>query len=204
MFNAMAIGAEHNTECKFRTKAALAPPVVYHPSDGRPPIAGDEVMEVQCARIIKPATLTAAFEHCDNNSITSHRTRTTPLSVLLTFVGFGHGAIIPQVVRGLTPRKGATDMTEEINDGQIGGEDCTPTTEEHPNTNRLQGLRCARCGSYEPFLITMTGTVEAYDAGTEGLYDASWDDDSDIECVACGHTGVVADFRNVSEEGSAA
>lgn len=90
-------------------------------------------------------------------------------------------------------------MAEKINDDQIGAGDHTPRlgeTEERPNTNCLHGMRCAKCGSYEPFLITMTSTVEAYDDGTKEMYDASWDDDSDIKCVACGHTGVVADFRN--------
>lgn len=88
-------------------------------------------------------------------------------------------------------------MTEEINDGQIDGEECTPQNSElPPNTNCLEGIRCPKCGSYEPFRITVTCTALAYDEGASNPEDIDWDDESDIRCVECGHTGVVADFTH--------
>ena len=84
-------------------------------------------------------------------------------------------------------------MAEEINDEPTDGEE---NSELPPNVNCLEGIRCAKCGSYEPFRITVTCTALVYDAGTDNPEDTDWEDESDIRCVGCGHTGVVADFRN--------
>ncbi len=62
-----------------------------------------------------------------------------------------------------------------------------PGDDEQAALDRLEGLRCAKCGSDAPFRVGITGSV--FDSGC-------WDDETDIECAACGHTGVVADFRN--------
>lgn len=64
------------------------------------------------------------------------------------------------------------------------------------NINCLQGIRCPECGSEEPFLIEMTGTVKAFDAGTEDMYDSEWNEESYMSCVECKHKGIVADFSN--------
>ncbi len=72
---------------------------------------------------------------------------------------------------------------------------CGPCIEgsdgEQAALDRLEGLRCAKCGSDAPFRVGITGIV---------FNSNCWDDETDIKCVACGHTGVVADFRN--KEGS--
>ncbi len=74
-----------------------------------------------------------------------------------------------------------------------------------PNTGHLKGIRCPKCGSYEPFLIgpievkfevRVTGdfTLESY-----SLKSIPWDDESDIACKKCRHNGVVADFAYGSD-----
>lgn len=72
-------------------------------------------------------------------------------------------------------------------------------TEEQANSNCLEGIRCPRCGSHEPFYI---GPVEivlrVHDDGTEPTIapgDAEWDDDTDIICEECRHSGIVSEFK---------
>jgi DNA-directed RNA polymerase subunit RPC12/RpoP len=69
------------------------------------------------------------------------------------------------------------------------------TVNEEANTNCLEGIRCPKCGSYEPFWITFTANMQVYDDGTGLDDDVAWDDESDIICCGCQHTGVVAEFR---------
>jgi len=64
------------------------------------------------------------------------------------------------------------------------------------NTNLLDGMRCPRCGSYEPF--AMSGIiVEAvvYDKCTEGLTEIEWYDEVWCQCGACDFPAVVGSFR---------
>jgi len=63
-----------------------------------------------------------------------------------------------------------------------------------PNTNCLDGIRCPKCGSYAPFSIEATTCCTVYDSGAEAG-DLEWRDDAYCRCMACNHTGVVADFR---------
>jgi len=64
-----------------------------------------------------------------------------------------------------------------------------------PNTNCLDGIRCPKCGSYEPFSIVVTTYCTVYDSGVEEHSDTEWDDDAYCRCVACDYAGTVADFR---------
>lgn len=51
------------------------------------------------------------------------------------------------------------------------------------NTNCLGGLRCPKCGSWEPFYVDVRVTVLVWDDGGENTYDdQEWDDDSAIHC----------------------
>lgn len=87
-------------------------------------------------------------------------------------------------------------MAEEINDGQI--YDKLPI-----NTNRLAGIRCPKCGSYEPFYITCQVVLTVFDDNSTHTSEADWNDESDIICgeLTCQHYGVVADFRSEKEGG---
>jgi len=67
-----------------------------------------------------------------------------------------------------------------------------------PNTNCLEGMRCPRCGSYEPFRIVVSMTVLMYDAGSEDDPmggDQDWGDASYCACGACGTSGNVKGFQ---------
>ena len=73
-----------------------------------------------------------------------------------------------------------------------------PKTEEpEPNTKNLAGIRCPKCGSYEPFFIGFEATYSVYDDRIPpGQNDGGWVLDSDIVCAACRHKGVVEEFHN--------
>lgn len=67
---------------------------------------------------------------------------------------------------------------------------------EQANTNCLEGIRCPKCGSYEPFYIgPVDVTLTVFDDGTEHTGDAEWDDDTDIICRECQHSGIVSEFK---------
>jgi len=64
------------------------------------------------------------------------------------------------------------------------------------NTNCLEGFRCPKCGSLEPFYIETNIVVKVYDSGTEEQEgDTEWDDDSYCRCGTCDFAGDVEDFK---------
>lgn len=67
--------------------------------------------------------------------------------------------------------------------------------EENPNENCLEGFRCPKCGSYEPFKIAANSWFEVHDSGTDSFADVEWDHDSSCICMSCNYTGTVADFE---------
>ena len=72
-----------------------------------------------------------------------------------------------------------------------------PKTEEpKPNTANLEGIRCPKCMSNEPFYITFEATYTVFDKiipNKHGKY--GWEMDSGIVCGACQHKGVVGEFQ---------
>lgn len=67
------------------------------------------------------------------------------------------------------------------------------------NTNCLDGMRCPKCGSEEPFDIDVTTSVRMYDSGDDGHGDLYWDDESHCACCKCGCAGTVGEFREVNQ-----
>lgn len=72
------------------------------------------------------------------------------------------------------------------------------------NENVLEGFNCPHCGSLSPFKIAATSVFRVYDDGTDEHGDVEWDSTSPCTCVACGHGGIVAQFRGGTGEVSAA
>lgn len=66
-----------------------------------------------------------------------------------------------------------------------------------PNTNVLEGMRCPKCGSEEPFRINISMDAEVSDNGTDvnSHMDIEWEDGSRCECLACDHVGSVREFE---------
>ncbi len=63
------------------------------------------------------------------------------------------------------------------------------------NENCLQGMRCPRCGSEEPFIIKISTLMRFFDDGSDTHGDVEWDASSPCTCEACGFTRWVNDFR---------
>ena len=63
------------------------------------------------------------------------------------------------------------------------------------NVNCLEGMRCPKCGSDQPFAIGTYSSAIVYDDGIESTTDHEWDKDSPCTCKECEHYGRVADFR---------
>lgn len=64
------------------------------------------------------------------------------------------------------------------------------------NTNILLGMQCPSCGSYGPFCIRSTVTVEVSDDRIIDIDDdVEWDGYSYCVCRECDYDGVVANFR---------
>jgi len=69
------------------------------------------------------------------------------------------------------------------------------------NTNCLEGVRCPKCGSREPFVIDIETQAQVWDAGVEDIVgDNEWNNDSGIRCIECGHTGTVGEFQGGDPE----
>ena len=70
------------------------------------------------------------------------------------------------------------------------------------NDNVLEGMRCPRCGSEEPFYIEVTMLVTVYDSGTEqSKYgDSGWGHESYATCVECRWEGTAGDLYVVDSE----
>ncbi len=65
-----------------------------------------------------------------------------------------------------------------------------------PNSVFLKGIHCPQCGSLAPFeLGPLPTTLKVYDNTIEAIGLARWNDEDDILCRKCGHSGVVGDFR---------
>ena len=71
------------------------------------------------------------------------------------------------------------------------------------NENCLEGFRCPKCRSEEPFIISIRGSLEFHDNGWNGgdLANVEWDDNSFCECSKCDHSGIVADFNKGQTKG---
>jgi hypothetical protein len=65
---------------------------------------------------------------------------------------------------------------------------------EQLNSNCLDGMRCPKCGSLEPFIIGANCAVKMYDDGSDEYIDPEWEDDSYCSCCRCDFTGEVYDF----------
>ena len=95
-------------------------------------------------------------------------------------------------------------------DGNLSSEELLATyydlnAKKEPNTNNLVGLRCPKCGSYEPFFIAFEATYTVYDQGhPQGQNDYGWTLDSDIVCTACRHRGIVGEFLTSPTVGESA
>jgi len=68
------------------------------------------------------------------------------------------------------------------------------------NNRLLKGLACPSCGSWEPFFITVTCTVEVYDTHIDDedvnlQRDATWDSYSNCMCAECQYENTVGAFR---------
>jgi ribosomal protein L37E len=64
-----------------------------------------------------------------------------------------------------------------------------------PNDNCLEGMKCPRCGSEEPFNISAKACFKVFDDGTDSFGAVDWDDDSVCECVNCNLRGFVCEFK---------
>ena len=69
-----------------------------------------------------------------------------------------------------------------------------------PNTNCLDGMRCPKCGSEEPFRIAVQTIMTVYDTGTEEQEDTEWEDDSYCSCKKCEWEGTVLSFQIAEQE----
>jgi hypothetical protein len=63
------------------------------------------------------------------------------------------------------------------------------------NTNCLQGMCCPACGQADRFDIQAQSLFTMVDDGADHHADVEYDDGSYCECPACGHSGIVHDFR---------
>jgi hypothetical protein len=70
-----------------------------------------------------------------------------------------------------------------------------------PNSGMLAGFQCPKCNSFEPFEIIESNLILVFDDGFGRDFAPGWDDAAFCRCDACGHEGVVGDFRK--EEGGA-
>jgi ribosomal protein S27AE len=71
------------------------------------------------------------------------------------------------------------------------------------NTNCLQGIECPKCGNDSKFIIAVGTLAEVTDDGAETFGNLEWDDASFTECPDCGQCGVLAEFRNLSDQETA-
>jgi hypothetical protein len=70
--------------------------------------------------------------------------------------------------------------------------------DDNPNENCLEGMACPACGDFGPFniLVSQSGMTRVSDEGTDSIEcDMEWEDDSRCECLECGHTGTVGQFK---------
>lgn len=72
--------------------------------------------------------------------------------------------------------------------------------DEGPNENCLAGMRCPKCGSFEPFYIMGVALFEVHDDGIEECLEPEWEDGSYCRCRECEFTGQVKDFE-IEESG---
>ena len=63
------------------------------------------------------------------------------------------------------------------------------------NTNTLEGFKCPKCGSLQPFWIDASSVFEVWDDGTAEHQDVQWNDESGCRCWECSHAGSVKDFN---------
>lgn len=65
----------------------------------------------------------------------------------------------------------------------------------YKNENCLEGISCPKCKEEESFHISMRADIQITDEGTDSHEDTEWGPESHISCDACGHEGIVAQFR---------
>lgn len=66
------------------------------------------------------------------------------------------------------------------------------------NENVLEGMQCPECRAFEPFKIEIKTLIQYTDEGSDPDdpgSDQEWGDESYCECVSCGFTATVKDFR---------
>ena len=63
------------------------------------------------------------------------------------------------------------------------------------NTNCLVGMKCPKCGSYEPFWIVVASMALMSDDGTDEIKDTEWNQSSYCKCWHCEFEGEVKDFK---------
>lgn len=69
------------------------------------------------------------------------------------------------------------------------------------NDNVLAGIKCPSCSSQGPFTIVGTATfLNVTDEGCDEFEEMSWDEESYINCNACGHNGIIEEFTVYDDE----
>ena len=69
------------------------------------------------------------------------------------------------------------------------------------NENVLEGIACPKCNSEGPFDINCYATfLNVTDDGCSEFEGMDWGEESDITCKACGHVGIIEDFRVDEDE----
>lgn len=69
------------------------------------------------------------------------------------------------------------------------------------NSNCLDGAKCPKCGSLEPFHIEAITTALVYDDGTDSYEGADWEDHHTVWCKECDWQGTVAELWGATEPG---
>jgi hypothetical protein len=64
------------------------------------------------------------------------------------------------------------------------------------NKNYLQGMRCPRCGSIEPFRIASIAIVLIFDKGPDDYRNDEWVWDDFAACMECNWNGKVRDLKD--------
>jgi hypothetical protein len=81
--------------------------------------------------------------------------------------------------------------TSDFTSRQSGGQIAIKTE----NTNCLDGMKCPKCGSPEPFGIQVRMMVTVSDDGTEDYANSEWEDTSYCKCRTCCFHAIAGDFR---------
>jgi hypothetical protein len=86
----------------------------------------------------------------------------------------------------------------KLEEGQIGL--CNECQEKDVNNNCLEGMRCPKCKSIEPFRMVVTCFATVYDSGVTDTVEPEWDDNSSCTCIECSHSATVKEFTIKNQE----